>query len=562
MMLLEIDIVIDGRVSRVVRFHQGLNLVTNRRGVGRSGNSVGKSTLSRVVDYLFLGSIDPVYIDEEFGRPNQVVENLFQESEVLAKLRFLGVDGIEHEIARNFAVGEVVPSYFFDGEYIDVKRYEELVQEFCFHVFTRRPTVRSVAAKFIRNDTHRMLNTTHFLDVRASGKEYGELYLYLLGFSNTGLLTTKRDMSNLLGRRKRQSQALNAIVIEQKPAAEIKRMSSVALELERDLLKFDYSPEFKDPVGLLQEIQVEEDKFVAALLAVERKISNIHSTMKMLHEQGGSYLVSELREVYSYAQVNVEGALRDFASVLGLHNNLLERKRSYLVSGVSGLSKEAQYYKDNIDELSRKRGRIFSDIRSSDSVSRITEKLKELSQVKLELGKLEGLVVQQAKAKDELSFAEAELQKIVSKISSELAGVNAFVAALDEEFKYITREVHGEEYSVHFELDAKGGGGIVEIFNSVTNPEGGKKKAEVIAFDFAYIRAVAKSNLQRPRFVFHDSIEDVDQKQIEDIFRLATELPGQQIISMLSDKFTTETYVSHEENIVLYLDEDDKFFGV
>lgn len=562
MKLLEIKIVVDGEIARVVPFHEGLNLVTNRIGVGRSGNSVGKSTLSRVVDYLFLGSIEPIYIDEEFGRPNQVVEELFLDSDVFAKLKFIGFDEQEHEMSRNFAIGGKVSTYFFDGGMVDVKKYEELVQKFCFDIYTRRPTVRSVAAKFIRNDTHRMLNTTHFLDVRASGKEYGELYLYLLGFSNTELLTVKRDVSNLLGRRKRQSQALNAIVIEQKPAAEIKRMSGVAVSLERDLLKFDYSPEFKDPVGLLQSIQAEEDRVVSLLLAVERKISNVHSTIEMLHDQGDNYLVAELREVYSYAQVNVDRALRDFSSVLSLHSNLLEKKRQYLVGGVSSLMGEANGYKERIEELINQRNRIFSDLRSSESVARITEKLKELSQVKLELGKLEGLVVQQAKAKEELLFAEDELSKVVSKISSELADVDAFVAILDKEFKYTTKEIHGEEYGVSFEFDTKGGGGVVEILNSVTNPEGGKKKAEVIAFDFAYIRAVAKSNLRRPRFVFHDSIEDVDQKQVEDIFRLATELPGQQIISMLSDKFASQTYANYEESIVLYLDEDDKFFNV
>ncbi|WP_392567205.1 DUF2326 domain-containing protein [Halomonas sp. 707B3] len=62
--------------------------------------------------------------------------------------------------------------------------------------------------------------------------------------------------------------------------------------------------------------------------------------------------------------------------------------------------------------------------------------------------------------------------------------------------------------------------------------------------------------------MFHDSIEDIDKKQIEDIFKEANKLPGQQILSMLSDKISEDTYNSVSKNIILSLDEDEKFFCV
>ena len=66
MKLISLEVKVDGQTRRIVNFQDGLNLVMNRQEIGRSGNSVGKSTLSRVVDFLFIGSIDPIYIDEEF----------------------------------------------------------------------------------------------------------------------------------------------------------------------------------------------------------------------------------------------------------------------------------------------------------------------------------------------------------------------------------------------------------------------------------------------------------------------------------------------------------------
>lgn len=562
MKLVSIEIKVDGESRRIVRFHDGLNLVTNRRGVGRSGNSVGKSTLSRVFDFLFLGSIDSIYIDEEFKRPNQEIEDLFITHNVVAELAFVGVDGKAHQLKRNFSIGDKDSKYIFDGVVVDAKEYESNIQKYCFDIFTRRPTVRSVAAKFVRNDSHRMLNTTHFLDVRAAGKEYGELYLYLFGFKNTELLTQKRDASNTVGRRKRHSQALNALVKEQKPATELGSIRKLAIKLEDELLKFEYSPEYSNPVGLLQEIQSAEDDALSRLLAVDRKLLNISKTVEFLESEEGGYLGAELRAIYQYAGVNIDGAIKDLESVVSLHENLVGRKKQFLELGLSGLMDEKDDYGDLLRQLQDKKLKVFSDMRSADSIANITEKLRELGKVKVELGKLEGLILQQSKAKDELVMAEQLLLSIIDEIVKELNTVYEFERILDSEFKKMTRVIHGEEYGVTFDFDDKSGTSSVVIENEVTNPEGGKKKAEVIAFDFAYINAVNSSGIKRPKFVFHDSIEDIDQKQIEEIFVLSRKLPGQQVISMLSDKFSDEMYREYERDVVLYLDEGDRFFKI
>lgn len=95
------------------------------------------------------------------------------------------------------------------------------------------------------------------------------------------------------------------------------------------------------------------------------------------------------------------------------------------------------------------------------------------------------------------------------------------------------------------------------------NSNGGKKKGEITAFDLAYINFVDKIKLKRARFVIHDSIEDVDINQIRDVFYAANKINGQYIVSVLSDKFSTEEdFKLIDENTILELSEDDKFFKV
>ncbi|MDB9869334.1 DUF2326 domain-containing protein [Oceanospirillaceae bacterium] len=128
--------------------------------------------------------------------------------------------------------------------------------------------------------------------------------------------------------------------------------------------------------------------------------------------------------------------------------------------------------------------------------------------------------------------------------------------------KNLTQSLHDDEYQIDLNFNKDNGSCSIDLLNSVTNPEGGKKKAEVIAFDFAYIYAADELNLKRPRFVFHDSIEDIDKKQIEDIFKEAHKLPGQQILSMLSDKISGDVYEDLSNSIILTLEEDKRFFCI
>lgn len=556
----KLKIAVDGRVIREIDFKDGLNLVLNKRGVGRSGNSVGKSTLARVVDYIFMGSISPIYIDEEFKKPNKKIESLFENSRVEASLEFIGFDGLLHVFTRNLCVASAKREFFVDGQSVNEGVYEEAVQRLCFDVKTRRPSVRFVAPKFLRNDSHKMLNTTKFLDQHVGTKDYSELFLYLFGFANTALLTEKREASNLVARRKKHSQSLNAIVKEQKPSTEIGRFKAEAQALEQDFLRFEYSPKYENPVARLSELQTEENEVTEATLDVDRRISNIRRTVELLNKQGGNYLVNEVRAIYEFAGVSVEGAIRSFEDVLSFHDALVSRKKQFITTDLPEMKMAQATFQSRLQSIRSNKLEVFAELRSEESIGKITKNLKDLGELKVKLGKLEGLMEQQQIATNELTAANDALKKILSQIAAELEMVMKFGDVFNKHFKRITKLTHAEAYEFSLNFDEDSGVCHIDIKNKVSNPEGGKKKAEVIAYDLAYIWAVAELGMKRPTFVFHDSIEDIDQKQIDAIFTLAEAMPGQQIVSMLSDKFTDMMYERYLVDAILLLSDDDMFF--
>ncbi|OFI92437.1 hypothetical protein BFX22_17195 [Vibrio cholerae] len=563
MKLDSLEIRINNEVKRFVKFESGLNLITNKPNSGRTGNSVGKSTLSRVVDFLMLGSIDNIYIDEEFKRPNLEIEALFKNSFVTASLSFFDYSKEINKISRNLCIDEKSESKFWiNGEVVEENVYELFIQDKIFNISTRRPSVRAVAPKFIRNDSHRMLSTTKFLDKRQGLKDYSELFLYLFGFNNTSLLTDKRDATNLVNRRKRNSTSINALVKEQNPKADIKKYKADAKELESSLLTFEYSSEYSNPIERLSELQVKEDRYTEELLSIHRKVDNINHTIELLSKDKEGYLINELKAIYSFSGIAIDGALRELEDVILFHRNLVEKKKHFLTIDLPKLNEESEGLQAELSSIKKDKLQVFSDLRSKESLDNVTKNLKRLGELKVELGKLEGLMEQQSKAKSDQTEAEGQLQKILEAISKEIDNVYEFEKKFNTHLRSLTKSLHDEEYSIDIDFNKDTGTCSIKLNNSATNPEGGKKKAEVIAFDFAYIHAINELKLNRPKFIFHDSIEDIDKKQIEDIFKEANKLPGQQILSMLSDKISEETYKNISKNIILSLDEDEKFFCV
>ena len=513
MKLDSLEIKINSEVKRLVKFETGLNLITNKPNSGRTGNSVGKSTLSRVVDFLMLGSIDNIYIDEEFKKPNLEIEALFKNNIVTASLSFFDFSNKINQISRNLCIGgESESKFWVNGESVEEKGYESFIQDKIFNISTRRPSVRAVAPKFIRNDSHRMLSTTKFLDKRQGPKDYSELFLYLFGFNNTYLLTEKRDATNLVNRRKRNSTSINALVKEQKPKSEIKKYKADAKELESNLLTFEYSSEYSNPIERLSELQVKEDRYTEELLSIQRKVDNINHTIELLSKDKDGYLINELKVIYSFSGVAIDGALKELEDVILFHRNLVEKKRHFLTIDLPKLNEESEGLQAELSSIRKDKLQVFSDMRSKESLDNVTKNLKRLGELKVELGKLEGLMEQQSKAKLDQTEAEVQLQKILEAISKEIDNVYEFEKKFNSHLGSLTKSLHDEEYSIDLEFNKDSGICSIELNNSATNPEGGKKKAEVIAFDFAYIHAINELKLNRPNFIFHDSIEDIDKK--------------------------------------------------
>lgn len=149
MKLIKLVLEIDGKVVREVKFRDNLNIITSKKNVDTAGNSVGKSTLGRILDYLFDGSISPIYIDEEFQTPNSQIESLFKNKIVYVILEYIGLTNISSTIKRRLSPKTELQDYYLDAKEVTKKEYISHIMKTIFNVSSEKPTIRKLAPKFL-----------------------------------------------------------------------------------------------------------------------------------------------------------------------------------------------------------------------------------------------------------------------------------------------------------------------------------------------------------------------------------------------------------------------------
>ncbi|EBY0233957.1 DUF2326 domain-containing protein, partial [Salmonella enterica subsp. enterica serovar Typhimurium] len=194
MRLNKLIILKNNTLVREVPFKDGLNLIINKRTSGKdSGNSVGKSTLSRVLDYLFMSSGHDIYHDAEFGKDIPEIVSLINDNVLKFTLDFNTVENKKAVVSRIISTDDKNSKYFLNDVEIDKKQYSEFIAQAVFGLTTDKPSLRNVSHKFIRNTNDKMQKTLNFLHGNTTPDVYDLLYLFLFGFNGLPLIKKKGE---------------------------------------------------------------------------------------------------------------------------------------------------------------------------------------------------------------------------------------------------------------------------------------------------------------------------------------------------------------------------------
>ncbi|MFI3942686.1 DUF2326 domain-containing protein [Escherichia coli] len=550
---------------REVTFKDGLNLIVNKRTSGKdSGNSVGKSTLSRVLDYLFMSSGHDIYHDAEFGKDIPEIVSLINNNVLKFSLDFNTIENKKAVISRIISIDDKNSKYFLNDVEVDKKQYSEFIAQAVFGLTTDKPSLRNVSHKFIRNTNDKMQKTLNFLHGNTTPDVYDLLYLFLFGFNGLPLIKKKGDFNKEIKKQKTYLAAYRNPNRETVLAKMIKPLKKEIAEAERNIKNFDFKDSHDESLKKLSEIQKNISDYSLSYASLNMRVRNIEESILSLKNNITQLVENDLMEIYNSAGIYFNGELkRTYEEMVLFHNDIIKNKISFLESELLKKKEEIETVNKKINDLHEQESSLFRTIKEPETLKSINQLFNKLTELRENLASIESNLSRINDTNALIKSLEDSREKLLLEIELAVQGLEKNIEIFNEFFGDLTKEIYGERYIFDLSFDVDKGKCNFDISCVTPNSNGGKKKGEITAFDLAYIKFVDKIKLKRPTFVIHDSIEDVDVNQIRDIFFEANNINGQYIVSILSDKFSEDADMKMMmSNSILELSSTNKFFKV
>ncbi|WP_122490700.1 DUF2326 domain-containing protein [Pseudomonas viridiflava] len=565
MQLYSLRVIKNGDTLREIFFKEGLNLIINAdSSVAKSGNSVGKSTPSRLLDYIFMSSGEDIYTDSEFNKIIPEVANFIDSNQVVIELEFYGFDGKKHSAGRTLKRNSKEYIFFIKGKAVPKQKYVELVSQQIFGQREEKPSIRNLSHKFIRNTNEKMQNTAKFLHVNTKPDVYDQVYLYLFGFSGLSLLKEKADFNNQISLKKKHLAAYRNPHKESALVKMIKPLEAEEVTLKSKISEFDFKDTQEASVRELVRIQGEISDLTITYSEIEAKINHLSKSISKLRNDASHVNGKELSEIYAEAGVSISSALRrSYEDLVVFHNKVLSNKIALIQREFIEAQESSAFIRLTMNKLQALESSVFKNINEPDTLKSIGQMYNALSLIREEIAGTKALLLKIEDTKDIIATLESGKDLVVQQIQGNIASLESNVELFNIYFGELSKSFYDERYIFDLFFDVDKEKCEFDIICITPNSTGGKKKGELSAFDLAYIQFVNSTKIKRPTFVIHDSIEDVDVNQVFDIFQAANKLHGQYIVAVLSDKISDDRFsVFKKESVILELSESNKFFKI
>ncbi|CAI1901509.1 DUF2326 domain-containing protein [Klebsiella pneumoniae] len=552
-------------IVREVTFKDGLNLIVNKRTSGKdSGNSVGKSTLSRVLDYLFMSSGNDIYHDAEFGKDIPEIVSLINDNILRFTLDFNTVENKKAIISRTISTDEKNSKYYLSDIEVDKKQYYDFIAQAVFGLTTDKPSLRNVSHKFIRNTNEKMQKTLNFLHANTTSDVYDLLYLFLFGFNGLPLIKKKGEFNKDIKKQKAYLAAYRNPNRETVLSKMIKPLKKEIAEAEKNIKNFDFKDSHDESLKKLSEIQRVISDYSLTYASLNMRVRNIEESILSLKNNITQLVEDDLIEIYNSAGLYFKGELkRSYEEMVLFHNDVIKNKINFLESELLKKKEEIDAVNEKINDFHEQESSLFKTIKEPETLKSINQLFNKLTELRENLASIETNLTRINDTNALIKSLEDSRGELLEEIELAVQGLEKNIEIFNEFFGDLTKEIYGERYIFDLSFDIDKGKCNFDISCVTPNSNGGKKKGEITAFDLAYIKFVDKVKLKRPTFVIHDSIEDVDVNQIRDIFFEANNINGQYIVSILSDKFSEDVDLKMmKNNSILELSSTNKFFKI
>lgn len=553
-------------VIREIPFHRGVNLILDKSVAKKSetGNSVGKTTALRSIDFCLGAKQESFYVDPEFQTEDIQIKEYLLKNEIKFTLELININGRPITISREVTSGSKIRASINDEVFSSLKAFHEALKITLFMSASDKPSFRQIMTRFIRSSSDKMSNALKTLTM-ASLADYETINLFLFGFSDASILSEKQQIVKQL---KKIEKELDIILkIRSKNSLE-QSLSVIKRDIkakEKEIENFSLGESYASQMNEINEIKFHISQLSLELSSLEMKRTLNDRAINTLLDQQDRTDPSELKKLYSEATERVGQLNKTFEMALAFHNKMIIKKVDFIKSQMSTLHHDIAEKRETLNYWLEKESEILRELSQLGSLSDLQVVQKELNKLYENKGDFESSLEQIDVYESKHDAICSRLKSASEKIDRDIERFDVNLSLFNKYFSEYTRELYNEEYILSYDINK--GTYIFKIeplgaIKTKGNQGEGKKKAQVSALDLAYLSTLEENQAKTLRFVAHDGIEAIHSNQIKTLFDIASSINGQYVLAILKDKLSSVESDFIDKNTILELSENDKFFKI
>lgn len=564
MFLKRLDIYNNDSLIRSVNFHKGINLIideTQTSDKKESGNSVGKTTVLRLIDFCLGGKGENIYKDPEFKDKgsNSQIKSFLKSNNIIISLVLkedMDIEASDEIIIRRNFLSRKNKIQEINGDSFNNDDFPRELKKLIFKSIGQKPTFRQIIAKNIRDEKSRLLNTVKVLHPTTKQEEYEALFLFWLGIPIDeserkqqlfALIKIETNLQKRLKRDNHLSQIEQSLII----------INRSIQELEQKKNSFNLNDNYEQDLNSLNSIKSNINRISTQIGQLELRRDLILESKHELEKEIANINVEQIKILYKEAKLLIPNIQKTFEDTLQFHNKMLEEKESFII-------KELPQIENNISSLKREISRLIIQEKTLSETLHKTGAFEELEIIISELNKYyekKGSLEEQKRLWEQsnanINNYNSELDKIDKSILSKEDLIKESITLFNKYFAEISLKLYNEQFVLSYDRNEKGY--ELNISTVSGNPGTGKKKGQIAAFDLAYIQFAEEIGIECLHFILHDQIENVHDNQITSLLNeIVANINCQYVLPVLRDKLPDNIDIN--EYMILSLSQQEKLF--
>jgi uncharacterized protein YydD (DUF2326 family) len=559
----------DGDIIRNIVFHEGLNLIideTHTGNIKQTGNSVGKTTVLKLIDFCLAGNIKSIYTDNENKKQYTLVKDFLENNNVIITLilaeKLNDPKARRIVIRRNFlartkTIREINNKAFTEDDFEN-----ELKKELFPNLLSDKPTFRQVIAHNIRWQDESINNTLKVLYKYTTDVEYESLYLYLFNCNyNDG-----QRRQQLISKISEETTFKNKLEKKQTRSAYEAMLVVVENEIEK-LLKiksrFVYNGELEKDIGKLNELKICISKVNTEITALNIRKDIIYTAIKELEENRFKVDMSVLKSIFEQTKKHVGTLHKTFEELVDYHNKMIFSKVRFIKDQLPPIEQQLNEKNNLLVSLLRQDKLLSDAISKSKTLAEMEHIIALLNEQYRKKGEYENIIEQISDAENTLRTYNEELSavdKLLFSLSFE-EKIKLQLKKFNRIFADVSNRLYAEQYAITYTRHINNKGMKLYKFDCFnTNMSPGKKQGEIFCFDIAYSLFAEQEKIDSLKFLLSDKKELMHDNQLLNIASFVNENNIQFIVPILRDKLPQELAIPKYD--ILRLSQQNKLFKI